>query len=188
MTESEKQQFKQEVTMYVVQKLKIQGEGSVFVRGEGLNYAIGFNAPAIFAGPIVQPGRDTSVVPSAGTSDSIYELTLADPGDVNTLNTDYFDLRETGGGKDSSAVDLFPTYDSVKWNGPRIIFSGTTVGSGKLLLEDDGITTYEVKTGILTVISRQIIVNSLGAVIYIGPEIPASATSDYYFLYGPQIP
>jgi len=70
---------------------------------------------------------------------------------VTTALTDYWDLLATGKGKDTSAVDLAPTYDSIQTN-----------GTGFARIKKDG--------NKLMIFLREVTINSVGQITYIGAE------------------
>lgn len=84
-----------------------------------------------------------------GTASSNYWM----PPDygVTTAQTDYWDLVATGKGKDTSAVDLAPTYDSIQTN-----------GTGFVRIKKDG--------NKLMIFLREVTINSVGQITYISAE------------------
>ncbi len=70
---------------------------------------------------------------------------------VTTAQTDYWDLVATGKGKDTSAVDLAPTYDSIQTN-----------GTGFVRIKKDG--------NKLMIFLREVTINSVGQITYISAE------------------
>jgi len=70
---------------------------------------------------------------------------------VTTAQTDYWDLVATGKGKDTSAVNLAPTYDSIQTN-----------GTGFARIKKDG--------NKLMIFIREVTINSIGQITYIGAE------------------
>ena len=70
---------------------------------------------------------------------------------VTAAQTDYWDLVATGKGKNTSAVDLAPTYDSIQTN-----------GTGFARIKKDG--------NKLMIFIREVTVNSIGQITYIGAE------------------
>ena len=70
---------------------------------------------------------------------------------VTTEQTDYWDLLATGKGKDTSAVDLAPTYDSIQMN-----------GTGFVRIKKNG--------NKLMIFLRKVTINSLGQITYISDE------------------
>ena len=70
---------------------------------------------------------------------------------VTTALTDYWDLVATGKGKDTSAVDLAPTYDSIQTN-----------GTGFVRIKKNGNN--------LMIFIREVTINSVGQITYIGAE------------------
>ena len=84
-----------------------------------------------------------------GTASSNY-IMPPDYG-VTTALTDYWDLLATGKGKDTSAVDLAPTYDSIQTN-----------GTGFARIKKDG--------NKLMIFIREVTINSVGQITYIGAE------------------
>ena len=70
---------------------------------------------------------------------------------VTTEQTDYWDLLATGKGKDTSAVDLAPTYDSIQMN-----------GTGFVRIKKNG--------NKLMIFLRKVTVNSIGQITYISDE------------------
>jgi len=70
---------------------------------------------------------------------------------VTAEQADYWDLIATGKGKDTSAVDLAPTYDSIQTN-----------GTGFARIKKDG--------NKLMIFLREVTINSVGQITYIGAE------------------
>jgi len=70
---------------------------------------------------------------------------------VTAEQADYWDLIATGKGKDTSAVDLAPTYDSIQTN-----------GTGFVRIKKDGNN--------LMIFLREVTINSVGQITYIGAE------------------
>jgi len=70
---------------------------------------------------------------------------------VTTEQTDYYDLLLTSKGKDTSAVDLAPTYDSIQMN-----------DTGFVRIKKDG--------NKLMIFLRKVTINSVGQITYIAPE------------------
>ena len=70
---------------------------------------------------------------------------------VTTAQTDYWDLVATGKGKDTSAVNLAPTYDSIQTN-----------ATGFARIKKDG--------NKLMIFIREVTINSIGQITYIGAE------------------
>jgi len=70
---------------------------------------------------------------------------------VTTVRTDYWDLVATGKGKDTSAVDLAPTYDSIQTN-----------GTGFVRIKKNGNN--------LMIFLREVTINSVGQITYISTE------------------
>jgi len=70
---------------------------------------------------------------------------------VTTAETDYYDLLLTSKGKDTSAVDLAPTYDSIQMN-----------NTGFVRIKKDGSK--------LMIFLREVTINSIGQITYIGAE------------------
>ena len=70
---------------------------------------------------------------------------------VTTAQTDYYDLRVTGKGVDTSGTNLAPTYDSIQMN-----------GTGFVRIKKDG--------NKLMIFLRKVTINSIGQITYIAPE------------------
>ena len=70
---------------------------------------------------------------------------------VTTAQTDYYDLLLTSKGKDTSAVDLAPTYDSIQMN-----------NTGFVRIKKNG--------NKLMIFLREVTVNSIGQITYISAE------------------
>ena len=101
--------------------------------------------------------------------------TLGNDSSQATAYTDYYDLKEVvagkyTGGKDTVGADLFPTYDSVIYSGPRVYYT-TTLSSG--FSANSGFTgTYEQFYDTTTsLFVRPITVNSNGVIVKIGAEV-----------------
>ena len=99
--------------------------------------------------PIVAQSRWGPIDDLPGTAVSNYWM----PPDygVTTAQTDYYDLLLTSKGKDTSAVDLAPTYDSIQMN-----------DTGFVRIKKDG--------NKLMIFLRKVTINSVGQITYIAPE------------------
>jgi len=99
--------------------------------------------------PVVSQSRWGPIDDLPGTA--YYNYIMPPLGSETTAQIDYWDLLVTGKGKDTAAADLAPTYDSVQ-----------TINSG---------LSRFVKTGDnLKIFVREITVNSIGQITYIGDE------------------
>jgi hypothetical protein len=100
--------------------------------------------------PVVSQSRWGPIDDLPGTAYNNYIMPPT-PGGQTTAQIDYWDLLATGKGKDTAAVDIAPTYDSVQ-----------TYTSG---------LSRFVKTGDnLKIFVREITVNSIGQITYISDE------------------
>jgi hypothetical protein len=99
--------------------------------------------------PVVAQSRWGPIDDLPGTASSNYWM----PPDygVTTEQTDYYDLLLTSKGKDTSAVDLAPTYDSIQMN-----------DTGFVRIKKDG--------NKLMIFLRKVTINSVGQITYIAPE------------------
>jgi hypothetical protein len=99
--------------------------------------------------PVVAQSRWGPIDDLPGTASSNYWM----PPDygVTTAQTDYYDLLLTSKGKDTSAVDLAPTYDSIQMN-----------DTGFVRIKKDG--------NKLMIFLRKVTINSVGQITYIAPE------------------
>jgi hypothetical protein len=100
--------------------------------------------------PVVSQTRWGPIDDLPGTAYNNYYMPPS-PGTQTTAQPDYWNLLVTGKGKDTSAVDLAPTYDSIQ-----------TAGAG---------LSRFVKTGDnLKIFVRVITINSVGQITYVGEE------------------
>ena len=99
--------------------------------------------------PVIAQSRWGPIDDLPGTATENYWM----PPDygVTTEQTDYWDLLATGKGKDTSAVDLAPTYDSIQMN-----------GTGFVRIKKNG--------NKLMIFLRKVTINSLGQITYISDE------------------
>jgi hypothetical protein len=99
--------------------------------------------------PVIAQSRWGPIDDLPGTAFSNYWM----PPDygVTTEQTDYYDLLLTSKGKDTSAVDLAPTYDSIQMN-----------DTGFVRIKKDG--------NKLMIFLRKVTINSVGQITYIAPE------------------
>jgi hypothetical protein len=99
--------------------------------------------------PIVAQSRWGPIDDLPGTA--AYNYWMPPDYGVTTAQTDYWDLIATGKGKDTSAVNLAPTYDSIQTN-----------GTGFVRIKKDG--------NKLMIFLREVTVNSIGQITYISAE------------------
>ena len=99
--------------------------------------------------PIVAQSRWGPIDDLPGTA--FYNYFMPPDYGVTTAQTDYWDLVATGKGKDTSAVNLAPTYDSIQTN-----------GTGFARIKKDG--------NKLMIFIREVTINSIGQITYIGAE------------------
>ena len=99
--------------------------------------------------PVIAQSRWGPIDDLPGTAFSNYWM----PPDygVTTAQTDYYDLLLTSKGKDTSAVDLAPTYDSIQMN-----------NTGFVRIKKNG--------NKLMIFLREVTINSVGQITYIGAE------------------
>jgi len=94
--------------------------------------------------PIVAQSRWGPIDDLPGTASNPY-LMPPSPGTQNTAQADYWNLTETGKGKNTGAANLAPTYDSVKLN-------------------KSGFVRFVNDDGNLKAFLREVTINSLGAI------------------------
>lgn len=99
--------------------------------------------------PVIAQSRWGPIDDLPGTAFSNYWM----PPDygVTTAQTDYYDLRVTGKGVDTSGTNLAPTYDSIQMN-----------GTGFVRIKKNG--------NKLMIFLRKVTVNSIGQITYIAAE------------------
>ena len=99
--------------------------------------------------PVIAQSRWGPIDDLPGTAFSNYWM----PPDygVTTAQTDYYDLRVTGKGVDTSGTNLAPTYDSIQMN-----------GTGFVRIKKNG--------NKLMIFLRKVTVNSIGQITYIAQE------------------
>ena len=100
--------------------------------------------------PIVDQSRWGPINDLPGTAANPY-LMPPSPGTQSTAQADYWNLTETGKGKDTGAANLAQTYDSVQMN-------------------KTGFVRFVNDDGNLKAFIRPPIINSIGQVTYAGPE------------------
>jgi hypothetical protein len=94
--------------------------------------------------PVVSQSRWGPIDDLPGTATNPY-LMPPSPGTQTTAQTDYWNLTETGKGKDTGAANLAPTYDSVTFN-------------------KSGFVRFVNDDGNLKAFLRAVTINSLGAI------------------------
>jgi hypothetical protein len=94
--------------------------------------------------PVIAQIRWGPIDDLPGTASNPYLMPPA-PGDQTTAQTDYWNLTETGKGKDTGAANLAPTYDSVTLN-------------------KSGFVRFVNYNGNLKAFLRDVTINSLGAI------------------------
>jgi hypothetical protein len=94
--------------------------------------------------PVIAQIRWGPIDDLPGTASNPYLMPPA-PGDQTTAQTDYWNLTETGKGKDTGAANLAPTYDSVKLN-------------------KSGFVRFVNDDGNLKAFLREVTINSIGAI------------------------
>ena len=100
--------------------------------------------------PVVSQTRWGPIDVFPGTASNPY-LMPPSPGTQTTAQTDYWNLTETGKGKDTGEANLAPTYDSVSLN-------------------KTGFVRFVTEDGALKAFVRPATINSIGQIVLAGPE------------------
>jgi hypothetical protein len=100
--------------------------------------------------PVIAQSRWGPIDDLPGTASNPY-LMPPSPGTQTTAQTDYWNLTETGKGKDTGAANLAPTYDSVQLN-------------------KTGFVRFVTDDGDLKAFVRPATINSIGQITLAGPE------------------
>ena len=161
---------------------RLQVRTSVPLQGEfsGGVLSLSFVEPAVTAVPAFEEIKNE---PEVGKQTNPYTLYYGSGGDPTSPATDYYDATEPFKGADVDGNSFLPTYDSVKYLGPRIYTSGSNIGGFHDVVAGVDRAVY---WQITTMFTRQITVNSLGIVTGIGPEQATVISFGYSYGTSPE--